>query len=132
MRRHIHVFFGLLLCGALLGTGSDVTVFNIPKEVQACLALTGSRYKVSGRINPFYVRGDFKGDGKMSYAVLITTGDAGERGIAICGGAPSKITILGAGSVFHEMRDLDFDAWHVYPKSRVRRGVEAGVPPILL
>ncbi len=132
MKSLIWVFFGVLLCGALLGGDSDVSVFNVPREVHACLISAGSRYTASGRINPFYLRGDFRGDGKMSYAVLVTAGDALERGLAICGVGSAKTTILGAGSMFHGMRDLDFDAWHVYPKARVQKGVGAGAPPVLL
>ena len=131
MKQGICVLLGVLSCGILLGADEDLNAFNIPKEIRRCLASAGPRYKVSGRINPFYLRGDFRGDGKISYAVLITGGDVGEKGLAICGGS-TKPFILGAGSLFHAMRDLGFDAWHVFPKGHVQRGVEAGAPPVLV
>jgi hypothetical protein len=121
-----------LLSGvSMVGAEDDVSVFNITKEIRDCLSAAGSAYKVSGRVNPFYLRGDFRGDGKPEVAVLITATATGEKGLAVCAGGPAKPVILGAGSIFHQMKDLGFDAWHVYPKGVVHKGVEAGPPPVL-
>jgi hypothetical protein len=102
--------------------------FNTPKEVSRCLKKVASQYKVSYRINPFYLRGDFDGDGKPDYAVLITSLADGSRGLAVCG-SQIGIQILGAGVSFDKMKDLDFNAWRVYAKGPVGPGVESGPPP---
>lgn len=114
----------------MVSADDQVSVFNITGEIRECLNAVGSKYKVSGRINPFYLRGDFRGDGKPEVAVLITAATTGEKGVAVCGGA-NKPVVLGAGSTFQKVKDLSFDAWHVYPKGSVHRGVEAGAPPVL-
>jgi hypothetical protein len=48
-------------------------------------------------VNPFYLRGDFDGDGKIDLAVLVDQRSTGKSGIAIIHGVRSKVTILGAG-----------------------------------
>ena len=74
-------------------------------------------------MNPFYLRGDFKGDGKIDLAVLVKQRSSGKLGIAIIHGGMSKVAILGAGLVIGNGDD-DFkwkDYWQVYPKGHVAR-----------
>jgi len=82
---------------------------------------------VSARINPFY---HFDGHGKPEYVVLVRKG--AQNGIVACLGNPPKPVVLGAGSQFHGMKDLNFDAWYVYPKTTVGQGVGEGPPPRLI
>jgi hypothetical protein len=89
-----------------------------------------STYHVSGRINPFYLRGDFDGDGKQDYAVLVT-GKEGRDIIAVCRATARTPLILDDASLPINMADRPFDAWMVYPKGVVGPGVEAGPPPKL-
>jgi hypothetical protein len=131
MRLYALASICLLLGRAPLGGDDGVSDFNIPKEVRGCLTSAGSRYRVSGRINPFYLRGDFRGDGKIDVAILLTAIATGEKGVVVCGTGFAKSILLGAGSSFHQMKDLGFDAWHVHPKGPVRQGAEAGAPPVL-
>lgn len=46
--------------------------FNIPEKLQTELTMgpLAAAYAISDRINPFYLRGDFDGDGKPDYAIL--------------------------------------------------------------
>ena len=109
---------------------SYALLFGVPPEIHKCLKLVASRYQLNDRSNPFYLRGDFDGDGKPDHAVLITNTKE-ERGIAVCRTVGTKPEILGAGSVFHQMADLTFGVWRVFAKGLVERGVEAGPPPLL-
>jgi len=131
MKNRTHVIFAALLYAFMFAADQDVSVFNIPKEVDRCMDALRGDYKISGRINPFYLRGDFLGDGKSEFAVLVYSSLKQEKGIAFCGPGFAKPTILGAGSPFHEMTDLTFDAWHIYGKGPVQRGVGARMPPVL-
>lgn len=120
----------LLLVGTAVAA-DDVSVFNVPDAVATCLKPVGGQYKISGRINPFYLRGDFDGDGRPDYAVLVTN-SKGERGVAICRAASRTPEVIGAGVVLNKLTDYDFDAWMVFPKGPVERGVGEGAPPKLL
>lgn len=75
-------------------------------------------YKISCRLNPFYQRGDFDGDGQTDLAVLITNTTNGQHGIAIVRRASGAVMILGAGVPF-DGDDDDFswlDVWRVEPR----------------
>lgn len=120
----------LVLIGSGLGA-EDVSAFNIPDPVAACLKPVSGQYRISGRINPFYLRADFDGDGRADYAVLITNSKAA-RGIAVCRAGSRTAVIVGAGVVLKKMSDFDFGAWMVFPKGPVEKGVGEGAPPRLL
>jgi hypothetical protein len=81
-------------------------------------------YDVSFHMNPFYLRGDFNGDGKIDVAVLVKQRSTGKVGIAIINGASDKITILGAGTAIGNGGDnfewMDF--WEIYSKDRMASG----------
>jgi hypothetical protein len=121
----------LLLLVSTLTSAADVSTFNIPEPVAGCLKPVSAKYKISGRINPFYLRGDFDGDGRPDYVVLITN-PSGERGIAICRAASHAADIIGAGVVLNKLADFNFDAWMVFPKGPVEKGAGEGPPPRLL
>jgi hypothetical protein len=108
-------------------------VHDVPETVKRAIA-NGSLakdYDVSFHMNPFYLRGDFKGDGKIDLAVLVKQRSSGKFGIAIIHGEVDKVTILGAGVGLGNGGD-DFewmDSWQVYSKGRVARGGgETAVP----
>lgn len=112
------------------GQQNDVSEYNVPAEVSRCMKTLGSGYTISGRINPFYLRGDFDGSGKAGYAVLVRNGD--QQGVMLCRSGMAKPVVLGAGTEFNKMKDLNFNAWQVHPKGHpVERGVEEGKPPTL-
>jgi hypothetical protein len=87
-------------------------------------------YELSFRVNPFYLRGDFIGDGKADIAVLVKQRSTGKLGIAIITGATDKVTIVGAGNAIGNGGD-DFewmDTWQVYSKGRAIHDAEGSVP----
>jgi hypothetical protein len=84
----------------------------------------GKEYELSFRMDPFYLRGDFNGDGKMDIATLVKQRSTGKFGIAIVNGATGKVIILGAGNGIGNGGD-DFewmDSWEIYSKDRVASG----------
>ena len=83
------------------------------------------------RMNPFYLVGDFNGDGALNVAVLIKERGRGKHGIAVVHGTTGKITILGAGIGIGNGGD-DFDwmhSWQVYSKTHAAHSAgETSVP----
>jgi hypothetical protein len=96
---------------------------EVPEVVRRVIA-TGSltkNYDISFQVKPFYLSGDFNGDGKPDVAVLVKQRSTEKFGIAIIHGATDKITILGAGTAIGNGGD-DFqwmDSWEIYSKDRV-------------
>ena len=125
---------------AMFGAGEkDIgipTASSIPPHVMEAFAkfTSSDNYAFSAHINPFYVQGDFNGDGKLDTAILIKEKATGKAGFAIVHGGPSTVKVFGAGRGFGNGRD-DFDwldAWYTYAKGKVDQGSEEGVPPKLI
>ncbi len=90
----------------------------------------GSNFTITTTIAPSYLKGDFDGDAKPDYAVVVNRGK--QQGIAACLSATVSPVVLGAGAAFNDMQNLDFTAWRLHPKSRrVARGFGQGRPPVL-
>jgi hypothetical protein len=108
---------------------------NIPEAVERAITKgsLAKDYDVSFRVNPFYLRGDFNGDGKIDVAVLVKQRSTGKLGIAIIHSAMDKVTILGAGiSIGNGGDDFEWmDSWQVYPKDRVIPGGGEAIVPRL-
>jgi len=84
--------------------------------------------------NPFYVQGDFNGDGKLDTAILIKQKATGKNGFAIVHGGSTIVKIFGAGRNFGYGGD-DFswlDAWYTHAKGKVSQGAEEGGRPKLI
>jgi len=78
-------------------------------------------YIFSFHINPFYLRGDFDGDGEMDFAFLVIQNKTKKKGIAIMHSGSNKIFIVGAGRPCGNGGD-DFrwmNIWSVYPRGKV-------------
>jgi hypothetical protein len=99
---------------------------DIPEAIDRAIT-NGSlakEYEVSVRVKPFYLRGDFNGDGKMDVAALVKQRSTGKLGIAIVHGKSDKVTILGAGTAIGNGAD-DFewmDSWEIYSKNSASNG----------
>lgn len=108
---------------------------SLPPPVLKALENDASakRYALTAHLNPFYLHGDFNGDGRTDTAVLVRNSGTGKIGIAILHAGAKSIIMLGAGRKFGNGGD-DFrwmDAWHLYPKAPVQRGADETAPPRL-
>ena len=67
-----------------LSSPSPTAIRDVPDAAKRALTngSAGKKYEVSFRIGPFYLEGDFNGDGKMDIAVLVTERSTGKFGIA--------------------------------------------------
>jgi hypothetical protein len=112
---------------------SPEAVHEIPEPAQRAITNgpLAKKYEVAFRLNPFYLRGDFNGDGEIDVAVLVKQRSTGKVGIVIVYGGTNKVTILGAGTAIGNGGD-DFewmDTWQIYSKTRVAsRGDVTNVP----
>ena len=140
IRRTRFIWTAILLCGSVcVSQAQDVNLENVPDDVVMQFG-TGSFaeiYSISGRINPFYLRGDFDGDGKSDYAILVLSKKDHLRGIAVWLSSKGKIFVLGAGHPFKfshgDSVDFEFiETWQVHGKKPVESGVQAGPPPKLI
>src|SRR5258708_2117191 len=68
-------------------------------------------YDLCDKINPFYLRGDFDGDGIPDYAILVTSRSTKQVGIAIARSGAKKIEVLGAGGVNLQDGSVKDFAW---------------------
>lgn len=124
-------------CGSFAAGTEDidyVLAASLPPAVAEALRDNPktARYKITTRINPYYVQGDFNGDGKVDTALLIEEKAGGKAGIAFVLGR-KKVAIVGAGEAIGNGGD-DFDwmdAWYVYQKGKVQMGADENAPPTL-
>jgi hypothetical protein len=113
----------------------DFTVAaNLPPEVIEILrgSTSTGQLVLSSRINPFYLQGDFDGDGRGDAALLVKDRSTGKQGIMIVRNN-RQINVIGAGTAIgNGGDDLEWmDAWYVYRKSKVEQGAFDGAPPEL-
>lgn len=109
----------LLACSGLHASDSGLTFAqesSIPPAVTQAFrhSRAAEKYVFAAHHNPFYLQGDFNGDGRLDCAILV-------------------IRVLGAGHHLGNGGD-DFswmDAWYAYSKGEVYRGAGGSTPPIL-
>jgi hypothetical protein len=130
--------FALVSLGALCAGIDDLppaVSASLPLEVRAILV--GGKvltpYVLVAHINPFYLQGDFNGDGKRDTAVLIKSRTSGKVGIAIFLAGKHTPAVVGAGKpIGNGGNDLFWmDAWSVKSKGAVERGMTDEAPPKL-
>lgn len=112
-----------------------VKLSSLPPEVRDAFEKSphAKRYQLSAHINPFYLHGDFDGDGRSDTALLIKERSSGKNGIAIYHGKSNRFSIVGAGQDWGNGSD-DFpgmDAWHVFYRGPVGIGADGKVLPKL-
>ena len=110
---------GVLAVSALFADDSDL----LPTAIERCLESPTVRERVAlaKTVNPFYLRGDFDGDGKPDYAVAVKGKQSGKLRVLMCVGN-GRIFVLGSEGrevPFSDMPDDNFFAptWMVYTKS---------------
>jgi hypothetical protein len=88
------------------------------------------RFVLDSRLNPFCLRGDFDGDGKADFAVLVKERSSGKAGVAVIHRATGRVFIMGAGTEFGNGGDNYswMDAWIVFDKGRVPQGATREPP----
>jgi hypothetical protein len=105
---------------------------DIPEAINRAITngLLAKEYEVSFHMNPFYLPGDFNGDGKADIAVLVKQHSTGKLGIAIINGATDKVTVVGAGkAIGNDGDDFEWmDSWRLYSKGRAAQKAERSVP----
>lgn len=90
------------------------------------------QYMFEASINPFYLHGDFDGDGKRDTVILVKEKATGKSGYGFVMGK-AKVAVVGAGTPIDDMGD-DFsalDAWYVEPRGKVPQGATDQSPPKL-
>jgi hypothetical protein len=129
----------VLLVSSCSCAAQEAYLENLPDDILMEFA-TGSfaqAYLVDARINPFYLRGDFDGDGKADYAILIAAKKDGAKGIGIWLSSQKRVYVIGAGHTFKftvgQSADLKLlNTWQVYGKKSVEQGVGGEAPPKLI
>ena len=100
--------------------GANEQPHDIPDVIKRAITTSSlvQKYDLSFPVKPFYLRGDFDGDGKIDVAALVKQRSTGKLGIAIIHGQGNKVTILGGGTAIGNGDD-DFkwmDNWQIYTK----------------
>jgi hypothetical protein len=128
------VAFLFLASAAIAAEREDIDFVagaSLPPEVWEALT-GGNLYAIVSAINPFYLQGDFDGDGWRDTAVLVKERASGKKGAAIVfkGG---KVRIVGAGKdVGDGTTSLDWmDAWYVERRGEVMQGATDEAPPTM-
>lgn len=90
-----------------------------------------TRYVISYHLNPFYLRGDFNGDGPNDVALLFRALDTRRVGIAIFHAGLNQVFVVG-GDEDNLPDGVDLrriDAWTVYTDREIPQGATDEPPP---
>ncbi|MFO0706358.1 MAG: hypothetical protein U0412_05855 [Nitrospira sp.] len=92
-----------------------------------------SAYALSTRLNPYFLHGDFNGDGELDVAVLVVRKATGQQGIAILHAGERTAHVVGAGrAVGNGGEDFSWlDAWSVVVKRPIQQGATGKKSPVL-
>src|SRR5262249_28306244 len=89
-------------------------------------------YELDAHLNPFCLRADFDGDGKIDFVVFIRERSSGKIGIAFIHQGSGMLYIIGAGTPGIHGDDYRWiDAWTVFEKGVVSQGADETPPPKL-
>jgi len=87
-------------------------------------------YAVYEGMNPFFVSGDFDGDGKTDVAVWVMNKRTKELGVIILHRGSRAMFVLGAGNRGERGSDWrNRDQWTLYPKAPLARSSHEPPPP---
>ena len=110
---------------------------NLPREFLAFLRTDPAldEYELLAKLNPYYLQGDFNGDGHSDMAIFLREKETGKTGLLIFHSETAEYFVLAAGTQFENRGDdfSRFDAWQVVPQSEVHQGADlTEAPPLLL
>lgn len=124
--------FSLILVFWATTAQAQVDEYNLPVALRGCLQNEQrSDLVLSDRMNPFFLRGDFNGDGNLDFAVLVSQRTTGKQGIAVCLAGERAPIVIGAGRAFafeggKQFDDLkSFDSWKIDDDSLDRKPARA-------
>jgi len=83
---------------------------DMPYELDVCLE-DEPTVEADGRINPFYLSGDFDGDGITDFAVQVKSKTSKAYDVLFCFGNGKRILWPAGGS-----NDAQYDCWWLMPK----------------
>lgn len=137
-KSHFRALLFLALARSDLVAGAEidfVTLASLPPALRESFDKSpqAKRYAFSAHINPFYLHGDFDGDGQSDTAVWIREHATGKTGIAIFHGRANRLVIVGAGRDLGNAGDnfSGLDAWYVFRRGPVGKGADGKPPPKL-
>jgi hypothetical protein len=86
-------------------------------------------------INPFFLRGDFNGDGELDIAFWVQNHETQERGVAILHSTLDRLHVFGAGQSLPEPQGsestaINVDAWHLVSRGTVESHPYSDIPAI--
>jgi hypothetical protein len=97
---------------------TKINPFNVPDELRACVK-TKPDVEFNAGVNPFYISGDFDGDGFTDFAVQVKSKNNQRKGILFCF-ANGGSMLLGAGAPVVWPQDdpgiWPFDSWMLIRK----------------
>jgi hypothetical protein len=89
---------------------------------------------ISRDMNPYFIRGDFNGDGEMDVAFWVTNRASGLRGVAIIHSTLDTLYVFGAGRPRPpggtKSDQVWVDAWHLLPIGYVEDHPLGNIPEI--
>jgi hypothetical protein len=126
-------YFWFVLIVSMVNSGNAEELLH-PNILKKCLASPkAAALEVLTDTNPYYLRGDFDGDGKPDYALQVRAKNGG-NGVLICQGN-GALFLLGhgiGGQKFSDMPDDNFLApyWNVYTKQDIAelKAFQSNVP----
>jgi hypothetical protein len=131
MKPHQPIWLSCLTLLPAIGSGASTqdlpfqVASSLPGEVvQRLSARSLDAFALTAHLNPYYLQGDFDGDGRRDTALLIRHKANGKIGIAIFQSSQPEPLVLGAGTRIGNGGD-DFnwmDAWNVKLRGPVDRG----------
>ena len=126
----------LILLAVCVSDASAQGILYLPEPIENCMLPPpiSENLTVVTALNPFYLRGDFDGDGQPDHVVLVKSKKSNEEGLLICFGGRLSLQKLGAGNLFKlasgTVVDLKFDSWEIHPKSKALSAYRER-PPVL-
>ncbi len=92
-------------------------------------------YPVLRAMNPFFLRGDFNGDGEQDLAFWVQNRKTNQRGVAIVHSTLEQLFMFGAGKprpapLAEAASEIRVDAWHLVPAGDIESHPYTDIPEV--